>query len=201
VRARITASWLRRMGWDAVVLEGGLDGAPLETGTPAIDTGMFPLNGAEPAKVSAAEVAAKSPVVVDLALSRRYRDGHVPGARFAIRARLAEKLSDLPVPGDLVLTSEDGVLARFAAAEIAPGAGRPVKVLEGGTAAWEAAQLPLENGMARLLDEPDDVSLSARDRPAERERFMREYLAWEIDLVNQIARDEDCRFRLAPVAA
>ena len=26
---------------------------------------------------------------------------------------------------------------------------------------------------------------------------MREYLAWEIDLVNQIARDTDCRFRLA----
>jgi len=27
---------------------------------------------------------------------------------------------------------------------------------------------------------------------------MREYLAWEVDLVNQIARDTDCRFRLAP---
>jgi hypothetical protein len=27
---------------------------------------------------------------------------------------------------------------------------------------------------------------------------MREYLAWEVDLVNQIARDSDCRFRLAP---
>ena len=27
---------------------------------------------------------------------------------------------------------------------------------------------------------------------------MREYLAWEVDLVNQIARDSDSRFRLAP---
>jgi len=27
---------------------------------------------------------------------------------------------------------------------------------------------------------------------------MREYLAWEVDLVNQIARDTECRFRLAP---
>src|SRR6267154_981935 len=33
VRARMTASWLRRMGWDAAVLEGGLDG-DLERGTP-----------------------------------------------------------------------------------------------------------------------------------------------------------------------
>jgi hypothetical protein len=29
---------------------------------------------------------------------------------------------------------------------------------------------------------------------------MREYLAWEVELVNQIARDGDCRFRLAPAA-
>ena len=67
------------------------------------------------------------------------------------------------------------------------------------TAAWKAAGLPLETGMGRLASEPDDVALSARDRPpAERERYMREYLAWEIDLVNQIARDADCRFRLPP---
>src|SRR5437763_532086 len=35
VRARMTASWLRRMGWDAAVLEGGLDGVEVERGTPA----------------------------------------------------------------------------------------------------------------------------------------------------------------------
>ncbi len=28
---------------------------------------------------------------------------------------------------------------------------------------------------------------------------MRQYLAWEVDLAKQIARDSDCRFRLAPV--
>jgi rhodanese-related sulfurtransferase len=196
VRARMTASWLRRMGWDAAVFDGGLDGLDLEQGTPASDTGMFPLAGPEPATISPKELAANTQTVVDLALSRHYRDGHIPGSRFAIRARLAERLVDLPPAGDLVLTSEDGILARFAAAEIAPQARRPVKVLAGGTAAWEAAGLPFETGMARLVDEPDDVSLSARDRPAERERYMREYLAWEIDLVNQIARDSDCRFRL-----
>jgi rhodanese-related sulfurtransferase len=135
--------------------------------------------------------------VVDLALSRQHRQEHIPGAWFAIRARLAEALDKLPAQGDLVLTSEDGRVARFAAAELRTR--RPVKVLAGGTAAWKAARLPLETGMGRLASEPDDVALSARDRPpAERERYMREYLAWEIDLVNQIARDTDCRFRLAP---
>ena len=199
VRARMTASWLRRMGWDAAVLEGGLDGLELERGEPAPKSDLFPLAGREPASVHPAELQANPAVLVDLALSRHHRQGHIPGAWFAIRARLTEALDKLPAQGDLVLTSEDGSLARFAAAEL--GARRPIKVLAGGTAAWKAAGLPLETGMGPLASEPDDVAISARDRPpAERERYMREYLAWEIDLVNHITRDTDCRFRLAPVA-
>jgi rhodanese-related sulfurtransferase len=198
VRARMTASWLRRMGWDASVVEGGLDGAELERGIPEAKSDIFPLAGPEPGTVQSSELRGSADVVVDLALSRHHRQGHIPGAWFAIRARLGEALDKLPAQGDLVLTSEDGTIARYAAAELRTR--RPVKVLAGGTAAWKAAGLPLETGMGPLASEPDDVALSARDRASDRERYMREYLAWEIDLVNQIARDEDCRFRLAPVA-
>jgi rhodanese-related sulfurtransferase len=198
VRARMTASWLRRMGWDAVVLEGGLDGVELVRDTPAAKSDAFPLAGPEPATVRPAELQAKPAVVVDLALSRSHRQGHIPGAWFAIRAQFAAALEKLPPQGELVLTSDDGTIARYAAAEISTH--RPVKVLAGGTAAWKAAGLSLDTGMGPLASEPDDVALSARDRPpAERERYMREYLAWEIELVNQIARDTDCRFRLMPV--
>ena len=198
VRARMTASWLRRMGWDAVVLEGGLDGVELVRDTPAAKSDAFPLAGPEPATVRPAELQAKPAVVVDLALSRSHRQGHIPGAWFAIRAQFAAALEKLPPQGELVLASDDGTIARYAAAEISTH--RPVKVLAGGTAAWEAAGLSLDTGMGPLASEPDDVALSARDRPpAERERYMREYLAWEIELVNQIARDTDCRFRLMPV--
>jgi len=197
VRARMTASWLRRMGWDAVVLDGGLAGVELERGTPALRSDIFPLAGPEPAAVQPSELQASPAAVVDLALSRHHRQGHLPGAWFAIRARLAEALEKLPAQGNLVLTSEDATIARYAAAELRTR--RPVKVLSGGTAAWKAQGLPLETGMGPLATEPDDVSISARDRPpSERERYMREYLAWEVDLVNQIARDTDCRFRLAP---
>jgi rhodanese-related sulfurtransferase len=196
VRARMTASWLRRMGWDAAVLEGGLEGVELAQGEPRPNSDIFPLAGPEPATVEASELHAKPAVVVDLALSRQHRQGHIPGAWFAIRARLAQALDKLPAQGDLVLTSQDGSLARYAAAELRSR--RPVKVLSGGTATWKAAGLPLETGMGPLASEPDDVALSARDRPGDRERYMREYLAWEVELVNQIADDTDCRFRLAP---
>jgi rhodanese-related sulfurtransferase len=196
VRARMTASWLRRMGWDAAVLEGGLEGVEMERGEPVARRDIFPPAASEPLTLQPAELKAAQAIVVDLALSRHHRQGHIPGAWFAIRARLADALPKLPAQGELVLTSEDGTIARFAAAEL--GSRRPAKVLAGGTAAWQAAGLPLETGMGPLASEPDDVALSARDRPADRERFMREYLAWEIDLVNQIAHDSDCRFRLAP---
>jgi rhodanese-related sulfurtransferase len=200
VRARMTASWLKRMGWDAVVLEGGLDGLDLEPGMPPPRSDIFPLAGLEPTTVRPAELQASPAVVVDLALSRQHRQGHIPGAWFAIRVRLGEALDKLPAAGELVLTSEDGVIARYAAAELLTR--RPVKILTGGTAGWKAAGLPLETGMGPLASAPDDVALSARDRPpAERERYMREYLAWEIDLVNQIARDSDCRFRLSSTSA
>ena len=198
VRARMTASWLRRMGWNAAVLDGGLEGVELERGTPEAKSGSFPLRGPEPARIQPSELQANPAIVVDLGLSRHHRQGHIPGAWFAIRARLAAALDKLPMQGELVLTSEDGTIARYAAAELRTR--RPVKALAGGTAAWKAAGLPLETGMGPLASEPDDVALSARERPADRERYMREYLAWEVDLVNQIARDADCRFRLAPAA-
>ena len=52
VRSRITASWLRRMGWDAAVLDRALDGVELERGAPAPRNDVFPLAGPEPAAVS-----------------------------------------------------------------------------------------------------------------------------------------------------
>ncbi len=204
VRAPMTAAWLRRMGWDAVVLEEGFAGAALEEGFPAPDAARFALAGPEPQILAPADLAAAmrrtpSAVVVDLALSTRHRAGHIPGAWFAIRARLASALGKLPGEGDLVFTSEEGTLARFAAAEIGKAHGRRPAVLAGGTAAWREAGLPLDEGMGPLASEPDDVALSARDRPPEeRERRMREYLEWEIGLAERIAHDADCRFRVAP---
>src|SRR5271170_4876958 len=58
VRARMTASWLKRMGWDAAVLEGGHDGVELERGVPATKSDIFPLAGPEPATVQPAELQA-----------------------------------------------------------------------------------------------------------------------------------------------
>src|SRR5262245_66483664 len=82
-------------------------------------------------------IARNDATIVDLSLSRDYRKGHIPGAWFAIRARLASALAKIPLRGTLVLTSEDGALANLAAPEARALVDRPVRWLDGGNAAWQ----------------------------------------------------------------
>ena len=141
-------------------------------------------------------MAAGKVTVIDLELSKRYALGHIPGAWFAIRSRLAAALAKLPAHQAIVLTSPDGVLAALAAVELQAVASVPVMTLFGGTQAWVRAGLPLETEATRMADQADDVFLSPRERGQNREDAMREYLTWEINLVNDMAKDDDHRFRI-----
>ena len=67
--------------------------------------------------------------------------------------------------------------------------------LEGGTAAWKAEGLPLEQGETRMLEPPEDVYYKPYDGTSQIESAMQDYLQWELDLLAQIERDSDCRFR------
>ena len=93
----------------------------------------------------------------------------------------------------MVLTSFDGVLARLAASELP---GRETRVLLGGTRAWQAAGLPMESGTSALADTTIDVWYRPYDRQSGVEQAMKGYLDWEVDLVAQVERDGDARFRL-----
>ena len=103
-------------------------------------------------------------------------------------------LRKLPKADAVVFTSPDGLLAGLAAADVAQGSSVPILVLSGGTAAWTGAGYPLEEGP--MPEGADDVWLSARELGKNREEAMRAYLAWEIDLVNQMATDDDHRFQI-----
>jgi rhodanese-related sulfurtransferase len=188
VRAVMTASWLKQMGWrDVFVLaasgsEKGRPPAPLLGPTPP------PERAVEAAALS--ELVAKDRVtVVDLSLSPAYRKGHIPGAWFAIRTRLSQALAKTPVNGELVLTSEDGMLAGLAASETR----NPARYLRGGNTAWQAAGLPLSTD-ARMADEPLDYWPKPYERTGDTTGAMNEYLSWEVDLLPRIERDGTTRF-------
>src|SRR5581483_121228 len=199
VRATMTASWLKQMGWlDVAVLATGAGDGDWDTG-PHVPR-VLGLEAASAPQIDSIDLhgrlASGSVAVIDLNLSTRYRLGHIPGAWFAIRSRLGAALASLPSPPAIVLTSPDGALAALAAVELQPLTSVPVMTLAGGTEAWVRAGLPLETGAERMTGQGDDVFLSPRERGQNREDAMREYLTWEINLVNDMAEDDDHRFRM-----
>jgi rhodanese-related sulfurtransferase len=193
VRALMTASWLRQMGFRDVSV---LTQAGNERGSPPDDVpglGQRPELAIDAAGL-ADLVARNAATIIDLSFSRTYRRGHIAGAWFAIRARLKEALAVIPERERFVLTSEDGRLADLAAPELAALAERPVHYLEGGNAAWQAAGHPLTAGDAPMADEPIDVWLRPYERAGGVREGMIEYLTWETDLPERIARDGTADF-------
>lgn len=206
VRARMTASWLLQLGWTEVfVLQGGLSacGQALEKGpeTPA----LLPVDAAPGVqRMGVLDVQQRlqsgEALVLDLSSSLRFRDGHIPGAWFAVRSRLADAMTQLPPHQLLVLTSADGQFAEIAAADAQAVSPVPVAVLRGGNAAWSAAGLALEPGLTQLTTTTDDVWYSPYDHE-DRVKAMNAYLSWEIGLVEQIEREDMPLFRyFAPEA-
>ena len=188
VRAAMTASWLRQMGWRDVFVLIASGGEQGRTSAPVLGPPPPPGRGIEPRELSAL-LAKNAATIVDLSLSPAYRRGHIPGAWFAIRARLAHALSKIAASGELVLTSEDGVLAGLAASETEV----PARYLRGGNAAWQAAGLSLSTE-ARMADEPLDYWPKPYERTGDAKAAMNEYLSWEVDLLPRIARDGTTRF-------
>jgi rhodanese-related sulfurtransferase len=187
VRAVMTASWLKQMGWKevAVLPEAGND-----TVTPEAVLGAPPADTA----IDASKVLEIDDVtVIDLSSSPNYRKGHIPGAWFAIRARLAPAFPKIPLNSTVVLTSEDGVLAGLAVEEARALTKKPVHWLIGGNAAWAAAGFPLATD-AKYADEPLDVWLKPYERSGDPKAAMNEYLSWEIDLLDRIKRDGTTHF-------
>jgi rhodanese-related sulfurtransferase len=194
-RAAMTAGWLRQLGgWEVFCLTDGMAGR-LESGVPAaLVAGL-----ARPRSIAAPDLAARlaggGAAVVDLARSLAFRAGHIPGAVWGVRTRLAAVAARLPDDRLIAVAVPEPNLAALAAAELAGLVKAPVAVLEGGTAAWKAAGFPLA---ADRRDPPDDACIDAYLRPYDRnsgvEAAMRAYLAWEIDLVHAVARDGDARF-------
>ena len=202
VRAVMTASWLKQMGWEDVAVIR-LEDVPGSRVTGPHRPRALGLGPERVATISPVELKrrldAGTVTLIDLEYSKLYRNGHIPGAWFATRTRLGAALEKLPPAESIVLTSPDGDLAHVAAAELARTTALPVQALEGGTRAWTLAGYSLASGADRMAETPDDVWLPAREQGGDRESAMRAYLAWEIDLVNQMATDDDQRFKVAKV--
>ena len=200
VRANMSASWLAQMGWDVWVLDG-LQSADFHDTRPApqpVPELLEPAQWITPADL-AARLQREAPgqtVVLDLTTSANYTLRHIPGAWFVVRSQLAQALQTIPKAPHYVLTCGSSLLARYAAVDVARITGATVQVLEGGTLAWIAQGLPLEQGETHLASPRIDRyrrPYEGTDSPRE---AMQAYLDWEFGLVEQLGRDGTHGFRV-----
>jgi rhodanese-related sulfurtransferase len=198
VRAAVTASWYRQMGFANVYAVRGGTTAWTASGrrlVAGVDEAVEPIvteARRRAREISATELAsrlasARPPVTIVVDPSDRFAAGHVPGARWVPRGwlelRIAEVAPDPRAP--LVVTDDDGAHdAVLAAATLTDLGFRDVVALAGGTAAWRKEGRTLELGLAGVLRPPDDVVPAGPDRSY---ADMINYLRWEERLGHKYA--------------
>ncbi|MDV7210575.1 rhodanese-like domain-containing protein, partial [Azotobacter beijerinckii] len=189
VRANMSASWLAQMGWEVHVLDGLSAADFAERGGWSAPVPPAPQSEDIAPETLQAWLAEGDTRVLDFTTSANYVKRHIPGAWWALRAQLPQALEKLPPAGRYVVTCGSSLLARYAVDELQALTGKPVFVLAGGTAAWIAAGLPLEEGetaLAVLRSDRYRRPYEGTDNPRE---AMQAYLDWEFGLVEQLGRD------------
>ncbi len=198
VRATMTASWLLQMGYPHVyVLKSPFRGLELASGTePRTILGFRKQETVTAGELRAALQSGEPMKLVDLSSSRNFGAAHIDSAIWCIRQRLEAALTMHQPVGLLILTSEDGVLAHLAAEDLIKRDARQlVRVLDGGNRAWRSADYPMVGGMEPRWSEVDDIWERPYDRELGQEQRMKNYLAWEVQLMDQAARDGTVDFR------
>jgi rhodanese-related sulfurtransferase len=196
VRAPMTAQWLRQLGHEACVLEGGIAAAG-GIKTPGADA--KPAQPEAPASITAAELREKLGAglaqVIDVRPSMTYRKEHIDGAVWSIRPRVAAVADARKT---VVLVADDPAVAALAALDLAEAGVRDVGVLSGGHAAAKAAghKVASTPGAPADADCIDHLFFTAGRHEGD-EAAARQYLTWEIGLVDQLDAAERGSFRIA----
>ena len=191
VRAPVVAAWLKQLGCDVYVLEGGVNSGltlptPAKAKLPALP------------KISADELkqalAAGTCSAFYLGPSMNYRKQHVPGSRWSIRSRIVKDAADAK---NVVLITRDTDVAQAAAIDLAEAGVTNVKLLEGGLATWTRAGYTLDASPATPPDaECIDYLFFVHDRHTGNREAMRQYLAWETGLIKQLDEQDKAGFKI-----
>ncbi|HEY6256795.1 MAG TPA: rhodanese-like domain-containing protein [Xanthobacteraceae bacterium] len=196
VRASVVAGWLRQLGHDACVLDGGITAAATLTWPHPI----APLALPDLPPITAPELAqaldSAAVQVLDLRPAMAFRQGHIAQARWSIRPSIAAALDR--GTRTIVLIADEADIAALAALDIGEAGGTNIRRLAGEPAAWREAGL-------RIVATPDqpadtdciDFLFFVHTRHAGDAQAARQYLAWETGLLDQLDAQERGAFRLA----
>jgi len=107
-------------------------------------------NAAEAPDITPLELAAlrklgQAPVVIDVRTASEYAAGHIPDAVNIPFDEVAARISELEAPNGVALYCMMGPRARRGEAALLKAGYESVRHLDGGLAAWKAADLPVES--------------------------------------------------------
>jgi rhodanese-related sulfurtransferase len=196
VRAPVVAGWMRQLGHEAYVLEGGVAAAAELSWQRRTAAASYRSLSAMAAREVSAALKAGTAKVIDLRASVAYRKSHIPEAVWSIRPRIAAAAGERGKT--IVLVADDPAVAGLAALDLAEAGVADVRLLEGGHEAWCAAGLPA----TATPDSPADrdcidflfFTAARHDGDA---AAARAYLAWETGLIAQLDAQERGAFRIA----
>ena len=203
-RATLTASWYRQLGYEEVyAVDGGTqawvdDGRPLESGMSIAALSDGSISGEiesellVEARRTVPTVSAKAldlnrpDVIIFVDTSQEFARAHVPGSRWVPRGWLEWQINDHVRSNDasIVATCVDGRQSLLAAATLRQNGYSNARALAGGINSWQAARLPVEEGLTGVTRTPADVVFSGPDRTY---ADMQNYLRWETALGEKYA--------------
>ncbi len=114
VRAPVTAGWLRQLGYEAFVLDGGVEAASGHSWQRPVIRQEWPAPKPITAQELASAIADNAPNVIDLRPSMTFRKEHIAQAVWSTRARIAAASADPAKPVVLVSDEAQGRVARRA---------------------------------------------------------------------------------------
>ena len=194
VRAPVVAAWLKQLGCDVYVLEGGVNSG---FALPSAEVTALPAL----ANISATELKqaldAKACTAFYLGPSTNYRKQHVPGSCWSIRPRLVADVANSGNAKSVVLITRDSAVARAAAIDLREAGISDIKLLEGGLATWTNAGYALEASPHVPADaDCIDYLFFVHDRHAGNRAAMKQYLAWETGLMAQLDEQDKQLFKV-----
>lgn len=190
-RAAITGSWLQQLNVAEVYLLRTTPAQRYEQGTVAVAGRLPSVPLLSPTQLHASRAEW---LVFDVANSRDYRAGHIPGAGFLQRADIDVDAIKAVLQGRrLALTSIDGLRAAWLTDELREAI-PDVAVVDGGTTAWARLGLPLEKAEKDAFKNVRDLAPWPYGEE-DRQKAFDEYLAWEIRLLTEISADPTVQYR------
>ncbi|MGE8061230.1 cystathionine beta-lyase [Pseudomonas sp. NPDC089547] len=179
VRAPVVASWLRQMGHEAYVLEGGL--------VSGLALAVRPVPAPGLAEASAAEL--EDALLLDVRASSAYRRRHLRGAQWAIRPRLAAQVA--AETRRLVFIADDPQVAQLAVNELPEAQRHAARLFPVGLLGeWPQVENDTSLPDAQCID----FLFFVHDRHAGNKAAARQYLAWETGLIAQMNPQETASF-------